>query len=142
MQIREVHLHRRSILQEAIQSGEFRKASGHLRTIKNDSTKYDFCGVMCELYRRLTGKGQWIENHKPDPRNRGKRFYFVLPNSKAVWTWDVPPTVARFYGLSDESEDRMAIATRNDQGLTIQQSFERAMKNDGRRGTNQSPKQQ
>ena len=86
MQIREVHLHRRSILQEAIQSGEFRKSSGHLRSIKNDSAKYDFCGVMCELYRRLTGNGRWIENPKPDTRNRGKLFYFVLPDSKAVWT--------------------------------------------------------
>ena len=137
MQIREVHLHRRSLLQEAIQSGEFRKASGHLRSIKNDAAKYDFCGVMCELYRRLTGKGHWTENPKPDAKGRGQLFYFVLPNSKAVWTWDVPPTVASFYGLSDESEDRMAIATRNDQGLTLQQSFERAMKNNGQRGASQ-----
>ena len=29
----------------------------------------------------------------------------------------------------------MDIATRNDQGLTLQQSFKRAMKHNGRRGT-------
>ena len=141
MQIREVHLHRRSILEKAIQSGEFKKTAGNLRRIKNNSARYDFCGVMCELYRRMTGKGHWIENPKPDTRGRGQLFYFVLPDSKRVWTWDVPPLVARFYGLSDESEDRMAIAARNDQGLTLQQSFERAMKNNGRRGTGQPNKQ-
>ena len=37
--------------------------------------------------------------------------------------------------LSDESEDRMDIATRNDQGLTLKQSLERDMQNNGRRGT-------
>lgn len=44
----------------ALRSGEFKQATGRLR---RSDTGYCCLGVLCEIYRRKTGNGKWVQEH-------------------------------------------------------------------------------
>lgn len=53
----------------ALESGEFQQGQGQLRTMAGE-----FCclGVLCEMYRRETGSGEWDESKFITENERGK----------------------------------------------------------------------
>jgi len=53
----------RESLLEALESGRYEQTTGKMRKQK-DGGRYCFCimGVVCDIWRKLTGKGRWRDN--------------------------------------------------------------------------------
>ncbi len=79
----------------ALRSGEFRQGRQVLRNAPQDDGIRDYCclGVLCELHRRETGKGEWF----------GSRYKTISGDSSAS---SLPGAVARWAGLvNDDGPD-------------------------------------
>jgi hypothetical protein len=101
---------------ESLRSGEFQKGTGALCTVQNvisqrnavsldeatQETKLEdeFCclGVLCELYRRSTGNGEWVAPVTDDgiPYAGAKHFKVGKEEPEQYW---LPKPVARWAGL-------------------------------------------
>lgn len=46
---------------EALTSGKYKQGKGQLR---NSNDEYCCLGVLCDLYRKETGDGEWADSHK------------------------------------------------------------------------------
>jgi hypothetical protein len=90
----------------ALRSGKYRQAKGALCAA--DDAGYCCLGVLCELYREETQKGQWISRAFDVG---GNRWAFKLPQSVAAWA-GVRSAVGMYRETSSLMED-------NDQGKTF-----------------------
>lgn len=108
---------------EALRSGEFTQAQ---RTLQTKEQEYCCLGVACELYRRETGEGEWIERF--DVSLTG--LYFAPGNKRHGSNSFLPPVVQEWIGLngaagefddSDINDDSTTLAEMNDEGNTFDQ---------------------
>ena len=106
-------------LVDALRSGEFSQGKGHLHTNEG------FCclGVACEIYRRETDLGEWVD-HKPTYKA------FKLPEKESHLTGTniagvtaiLPAEVARWFGFSTTTgiyHENSSLANDNDIGKTF-----------------------
>lgn len=95
----------------ALRSGEFEQGRLRLRT----GDTYCCLGVLCELYRRETGKGQWLQ-----VVNGGTYYFEAAPDVTSMMY--LPGPVRRWAGLdtvpaaSDLESDMTAL---NDDGRSF-----------------------
>ena len=95
---------------EALRSGEFERGGGQLR--RHDG-RYCCLGVACEVYRRVTGDGEW-DGVEFVVGGKAERHY-------------LPPTIERWLGLYDHQgtyveggpEEHRSLARDNDSGATF-----------------------
>jgi hypothetical protein len=79
----------------ALRSGEFKQGRKLLRSY--DGEKWCCLAVLCEVYRRETGNGEWIDKPGMAPAFSLDGYPF---RSYA------PPVVAEWMGLNDEEEGK------------------------------------
>lgn len=49
---------------EALRSGKYKQGTGRLITVGDDGVTRMCClGVLCDLYIKQTGKGEWVNDH-------------------------------------------------------------------------------
>ena len=91
---------------EALESGEFNQAKSQLR----DSNGYCCLGVACEVFRRETGKGVWIESVRVFKLKllcgegelvQSRRWTFMLDGE--VFVGGLPPEVTSWLGLKTKN---------------------------------------
>ena len=105
-----------------LESGDFTQAPQRL---KRDSG-YCCLGVLCELYKHRTGRGEWVE--APQSNNhyiKGVKA-FKLP-SEDGFTAELPQEVAKWAGIrtASGSAKGVSLTSLNDQGFNggIKTSF-------------------
>lgn len=88
---------------KALRSGEFKQTSSRLRR-----TDGGFCclGVLCELYRRETGKGEWVEPIRDYRHDNPMVIPFDVDSEnseseKDFATSGLPGEVMRWSGVQD-----------------------------------------
>lgn len=84
---------RREKWAELLESGEFEQATGRLRNRDGDMC---CLGVACELYRRETGRGAWVESEDGDG---ALAFALEATQDDGI----LPMEVTRWLGLDGES---------------------------------------
>lgn len=92
------------LLVDALESGEFSQTRGLLKL----ENRYCATGVACELFRRHTGRGQWV------PSFRIGEFELL----GEVFMVSAPPGVREWYGGDDPDAGRWfsGVAHLNDDG--------------------------
>lgn len=92
----------------ALRSGEFTQGSGALR--RADTDRFCCLGVLCELYRRDTGQGEWTKFSSRFPCVNEKMVFLgalnVLPPAVSHW--------AGLYGDNNPVVSGVCLAQRND----------------------------
>lgn len=95
----------------ALRSGEYEQGTSHL----NKDDKFCCLGVLCDIYRKETGEGEW------QPTGDGYASQFKIQND---WESKVTPSiVAGWAGLVLKNpvpiEFRQSLAEMNDEGKTF-----------------------
>lgn len=105
----------------ALTSGEYEQGAGHLRTPDN---KYCCLGVLTELYRKETGKGEWTKDFEfCDISEGGANNISGIFLTDGVVKWaelsSGCPSVGDFYlhSLNDGGTSFAEIARQIDEGL-------------------------
>lgn len=96
-------------LVDALRSGEFTQTTGHLR----DDTGHCCLGVACEIYRRVTGNGEW------DGPDYAPMFVISEDDQDDV---SLPFAVQNWLGFADSArhyEVTESLAIRNDNGASF-----------------------
>lgn len=84
----------KQLIIDAFASGKFKKGFHRLKTVKNKSSYYCAEGVLCELYRRETGRGKWkVSNIIPNSR------CFVVEDLKIETDVFVPGAVLEHFEI-------------------------------------------
>lgn len=79
---------------DALESDEFTQAADSLRVTLADGGEGHCClGVMCEVFRRATGRGEWD----------GQQFVITADGGDDVGIGILPNAVAVWAGLSDRN---------------------------------------
>jgi hypothetical protein len=108
---------------EALRGDEFTQGTRFLRADNDNDPEGHCClGVLCELHRRRTGDGQWVEATDSD----GRLVYEYRTSSDKSETV-LPIEVSRWAGLDGsnpsfiypENEDYVSLANLNDQGSSF-----------------------
>jgi hypothetical protein len=90
-----VNAERAALWVSALRSGEFRQGRKLLRSY--DGEKWCCLAILCEVYRRETGNGEWTEKHGMAPAfvvdGRDERSY-------------APKPVAEWVGIDDEGQTK------------------------------------
>lgn len=86
---------RQDSLFAALKSERYKQGTGALNT--TDQGNYGFCclGVACDVFRTLTGKGEWKECD--ETRLRGPLMDFILGESTE--SFELPQEVQDFFGF-------------------------------------------
>ena len=104
----------------ALLSGEYKQAQGRLH--EPGTSSYCCLGVLCDLYRKETGKGQWDMNGCFEV-NGGVSGRGVP--TRAVWMWGGLPDHNPDVNLSSYNlMSNGTLAAGNDAGLTFAQIAE------------------
>lgn len=84
-------------LVDALNSGEFTQTRGKL----SDGEGYCCLGVACEIYRRETGNGEWVERKKYNrERHRGNANQFLVSGER--FSSFLPKEVREWFGFNDD----------------------------------------
>ena len=89
----------------ALRSGEFEQGRGQLRRYNS----YCCLGVMCEVYRRETGRGEWIDGWTFEMEDRMANASLPFP----VREW------VGLRGGSGEYGSKTSLTDRNDAGVSF-----------------------
>jgi hypothetical protein len=109
---------------KALRSGEYKQGKGHLRN--SDNT---FCclGVLCDLYIKETGNGQWVG---------GMGYYQFLPPEGGLKYALLPEVVQKWAGLDSidpcvkpPDERPRALSSLNDLGASFKKIADLIEKN-------------
>lgn len=103
---------------EALRSGEFMQGRGGLRT---EAGHYCCLGVLCEVFRRTTGKGEWRANYV------GRTEFAVglsvgmnlAPGEVALWVGFEPDKTGSSPRANFTDNAQAALAGPNDRGATF-----------------------
>jgi hypothetical protein len=92
---------------EALKSGEYKKGDGTLKTSDNE---YCCLGVLCDVFHKETGRGEWLFN--------GGRSRFSVDSY--MQEFFLPPPVFEWAGLKNRSPavDNTTLAYVNDYQAT------------------------
>ncbi len=93
---------------DTLRSDKFTQGIGALK--RNIITRHCCLGVLCEIYKDKTDKGQWEYLEVG-----GGRFRFVLDEEKSYTT--LPPSIRDWLGISTIEESRLI--SMNDTGTTF-----------------------
>lgn len=114
---------------EALRSGKFTQGDKAMRRKLKGGDVFDPVGVLSELYRRETEKGQWVAGHKRGSRAGSDRMTFVLGKDlidtktgariKRWWTHAPPPEVMQWADL--HYRDATRIMAMSDRGKTFEE---------------------
>lgn len=66
----------------ALKSGEYKQGLGTLRTTQNT---YCCLGVLCDVYHKATGQGEWVLSPSSDVRYSFGDIFGFLPEEVKVW---------------------------------------------------------
>lgn len=114
---------------QALRSGKYEQAQGFLKRGRKD---YCCLGVLCEIYRKETGKGRWVKS-APAIGPSSYRFQDGLKDSSLKV---VPEAVKQWAGLTSSNpsfeiqDENTSAATMNDEGYsfeTIAKAIEAAL---------------
>ena len=72
---------------DALRSGKYKQSAHHLRDLKG----FDFFGVLCDVYKKETGKGVWVLTTKGD--SSSKSLYAFTLESDRAHTYLLPEVV-------------------------------------------------
>jgi len=115
---------------KALRSDEYEQTTGKLRIADTTSIGYCCLGVLCDLYQKDTGRGEWeqqgIEGWFVDEDEFGKvQDNVELISTVAKWAGlDRDPTIPFTYKTNNGSEsdgDKTYLALLNDNGCTFNQ---------------------
>ena len=105
---------------KALKSGEYKQTQSFLRTDKG----YCCLGVLCDLYHKETGKGEW-EEHRDD---FGNYYKFKTDNPSEADTKLLPRDVVKWAGLPGQIGvylkgygEKDIISALNDDGFSFNQ---------------------
>lgn len=105
---------------KALKSGEYKKTESFLRTDKG----YCCLGVLCDLYHKETGKGEWEKHHY----DFGNYYKFKTDNPSEKDSKLLPFDVVRWAGLPDQVGvplngygEKDIISALNDAGFSFNQ---------------------
>lgn len=84
---------------QALRSGEYQQGRGRLNStdILTQTTGYCCLGVLCDVYNKNTGKGEWLL----DGRGTYGKVFVAAPNDRSATT--LPNAVTEWSGLNQYS---------------------------------------
>ncbi len=96
-------------LVEALLSGRYEKCKGAMR-----STRNRFCveGVLCDLYKQETGKGEW--SHVPEQWPLKREVVSFVTGDDKVYGYGIPPEVSKWAGSTYSKSLGMDLIALND----------------------------
>jgi len=104
---------------DALESGEYNQITEFLKL----GDCFCFAGVMCDLFHKETGEGQW--EYKESPSGEPPYAYFRLQTPTGPWTTSTfpPPEVVEYFGIFWETA--MRLINLNDQGSSFKELAQR-----------------
>lgn len=90
------HQKQRELIVAALRSGEFYQAHGALKR----GNSYCCLGVMCEIFRRETGKGEWI-TREASPLIRESDAFVI--DGDLTFPSTLPPAVREWLGTESQN---------------------------------------
>lgn len=110
---------KRELWKVALLSGEYTQGQNALR--RSDGS---FCclGVLCDLYRKETGKGEWVED-------LGNKYFAFCQANTPDEAGELPLTVREWAGITGNRRVRVestgtTLAWENDRGMTFAEIVE------------------
>lgn len=100
---------------EALRSGEYKQGIGML---KNNRGSYCCLGVLCDLYQKETGIGEWAENDFQVSKEEWHDF--IIQNKRE--SFNLPPNVVEWASLNSSNPnvniaDKKMVSPRNNEEL-------------------------
>lgn len=93
---------------EKLRSGEYEQGEGALRVKGEEGDQYCCLGLACDVYRELTGKGEWKDPVVSGEDTEGVKYRFEIDGIEASERRKVhylTPEVASFFGFPHDSEN-------------------------------------